>query len=146
MCRCSVKKGEPVLRKKVMTTVVICQKKSRHWKEGIFIYLEDNAGVAVNVEEEMKGPAITTAVSQEHLGCDRQSCCVHNKISSLLETEKTWHRFGQNRASVCRLDWEKRRVLQRPRRHRGSSGEGDGSATKDALKDTAWCEKHFQYR
>ena len=50
-CVFFVKKGKPVLRKKVMSVVVICQRKSRHWKEGIFIYFEDNAGVIVNVRE-----------------------------------------------------------------------------------------------
>ena len=33
MCVCFVKKGNPVLRNKVMSVVVICQKKSRHRKE-----------------------------------------------------------------------------------------------------------------
>ena len=49
MFMCFVNKGRPVLRKKVMSVVVICQKKSRHQKEGISIYFEDNAGVIVNV-------------------------------------------------------------------------------------------------
>ena len=64
MCKCFVKKGKPVLRKKVMFVVVICQRKSRHQKEGIFTYFEDNAGVVVNVKGEMKGWAITRPVSQ----------------------------------------------------------------------------------
>ena len=68
MCLCFVKKGNPVLRKKVMSVVVICQWKSRHRKESIFIYFEDNAGVIVHVKREMKGSAITRPVSQEHLG------------------------------------------------------------------------------
>ena len=68
MCMCFVKKGNPVLRKKVMSVVVICQRKSRHRKESIFIYFEDNAGVIVNVKGEMKDSAITRPVSQEHLG------------------------------------------------------------------------------
>ena len=68
MCMCFVKKGDPVLRKKVTSVVVICQKKSRHRKEGIFIYFEDNAGVIVNVKREVEGLAITSPVSQEHLG------------------------------------------------------------------------------
>ena len=63
MCMCFVNKGKPVL-----SVVVICQRKSRHRKEGIFIYFEDNAGVIVNVKGEMKGSAITKPVSQEHLG------------------------------------------------------------------------------
>ena len=68
MCMCFVNTGKPVLRKKVMSVVVICQRKSRHQKEGIFIYFEDNAGVVVNVKGEMIGSAITRPVSQEHLG------------------------------------------------------------------------------
>ena len=68
VCMCFVKKGKPVLRKKVVSVVVICQRKSRHRKEGIFIYFEDNVGVILNMEGEMKGSAITRPVSQEHLG------------------------------------------------------------------------------
>ena len=64
---CFVKKGNPVLRKKVMS-VVICRRKSRHRKESIFIYFEDNAGVTVNVKGEINDSAITRPVSQEHLG------------------------------------------------------------------------------
>ena len=48
--------------------VVICQRKSRHQRESIFVHFEDNAGVIVNVKGEMKGSAITRPVSQEHLG------------------------------------------------------------------------------
>ena len=51
VCMCFVKKG---LRKKVMSVVVICQRKSRHQKERIFIYFEDNAGVIVIVKGVMK--------------------------------------------------------------------------------------------
>ena len=54
MCLCFVKKGNHVLRKKVMSVVVICPRKSRHRKEGIFIYFEDKAGVIVNVKREVK--------------------------------------------------------------------------------------------
>ena len=63
-----LKKGKSVLRKKVMSVVVICQRKSWHQKESIFIYFEDNSRVIVNVKGEMKGSAITRPVSQEHLG------------------------------------------------------------------------------
>ena len=68
MCACFMKKGKLVLRKKVMSVVVICQRKSTHRKEGILIYFEDNAGVIVNVKGEMKGSAITRPVSQVHFG------------------------------------------------------------------------------
>ena len=61
-----------MLRKKVMFVVVICQRKSRHRKEGFFIYFEDNAGVIVNVKREVRGLAITRPVSQEHLREVRQ--------------------------------------------------------------------------
>ena len=64
MCVCFVKKGNPVFMKKVMSVVLIWQRKSRHRKEGIFIYFEDNAGVIVNVKSEVKGLAITRPVSQ----------------------------------------------------------------------------------
>ena len=64
MCMCFVKKGNPVLRKKVMSVVVICQRKSGHWKENIFIHFEDNVGVVVNVKGEIKDSAITRPVSQ----------------------------------------------------------------------------------
>ena len=63
-----MKNSKLVLRKKVMSVVVICQGKSRHRKESIFIYFEFNAGVIVNVKGEMKDSAITRPVSQEHLG------------------------------------------------------------------------------
>ena len=46
----------------MIPVVVICQRKSRHRKEGILIYFEDIAGVIVNVKES----AITRPVSQEH--------------------------------------------------------------------------------
>ena len=68
MCMCYVKKGKLVLRKKVMSVVVICQRMFRHRKENISIYPKDNAGVIVNVKGEMKGSAVTRPVSQEHLG------------------------------------------------------------------------------
>ena len=64
LCMCFVKKVKPVLKKKVMSVVVICQKKSRHRKEGISIHFEDNGGVIVNVKREMKGTATTRPVSQ----------------------------------------------------------------------------------
>jgi large subunit ribosomal protein L23e len=41
---CSVKKGKPELRKKVMPGVVVRQRKTFRRKDGIFLYFEDNAG------------------------------------------------------------------------------------------------------
>mmetsp|Transcript_68541 Transcript_68541/g.142904 ORF Transcript_68541/g.142904 Transcript_68541/m.142904 type:complete len:141 (+) Transcript_68541:425-847(+) len=65
MCMCSVKKGKPELRKKVMPGVVIRQRKSIRRKDGITLYFEDNAGVIVNPKGEMKGSAITGPVAKE---------------------------------------------------------------------------------
>ncbi|VDN12097.1 unnamed protein product [Dibothriocephalus latus] len=62
---CSVKKGKPELRKKVWQAVVIRQRKSYRRKDGTFIYFEDNAGVIVKANGEMKGSAITGPVAKE---------------------------------------------------------------------------------
>merc|ERR1712013_5061 len=51
----SVKKGKPELRKKVLTAVIIRQRKAFRRREGHFLYFEDNAGVIVNNKGEMKG-------------------------------------------------------------------------------------------
>eukprot|EP01127_Copromyxa_protea_P009699 TRINITY_DN22_c0_g1_i1.p1 TRINITY_DN22_c0_g1~~TRINITY_DN22_c0_g1_i1.p1 ORF type:complete len:148 (-),score=34.04 TRINITY_DN22_c0_g1_i1:31-408(-) len=65
MVMASVKKGKPELRKKVMTAVVIRQRKPWRRKDGVHIYFEDNAGVIVNAKGEMKGSAITGPVAKE---------------------------------------------------------------------------------
>ena len=65
MCLCSVKKGKPELRKKMMPAVVIRQRKSWRRKEGVILYFEDNAGVIVNPKGEMKSSAITGPVGKE---------------------------------------------------------------------------------
>jgi large subunit ribosomal protein L23e len=65
MFMCSVKKGKPELRKKVMPAVVIRQRKPYHRKDGVTLYFEDNAGVIVNNKGEMKGSAITGPVAKE---------------------------------------------------------------------------------
>jgi ribosomal protein L14 len=44
MVMCSVKKGKPELRKKVMPGVVVRQRKTFRRKDGLFLYFEDNAG------------------------------------------------------------------------------------------------------
>lgn len=73
---CSVKKGKPDLRKKVMPAVIIRQKKAFRRREGYFLYFEgkkfnhlnehiDNAGVIVNPKGEMKGSAVTGPVAKE---------------------------------------------------------------------------------
>ena len=48
--------------------------------KSISIYFEDNAGGVVYVQGD-EGSAITRPVSQEHLGCDRQRCCVHSRTA-----------------------------------------------------------------
>merc|ERR1712216_45231 len=65
MVMCTVKKGKPELRKKVMPGVVIRQRKAWRRKDGTVILFEDNAGVIVNVKGEMKGSAITGPVAKE---------------------------------------------------------------------------------
>eukprot|EP01080_Neovahlkampfia_damariscottae_P005022 gene5023-8620_t len=65
MIMASVKKGKPELRKKVLTAVVIRQKKAWRRKDGRFIYFEDNAGVIVNPKGEMKGSAVSGPIAKE---------------------------------------------------------------------------------
>merc|ERR1712196_126685 len=65
MILASVKKGKPELRKKVMTAVVVRQRKAWRRREGVFIYFEDNAGVIVNDKGEMKGSAVTGPIAKE---------------------------------------------------------------------------------
>jgi len=80
---CSVKKGKPELRKKVLTAVIIRQRKPIRRREGHFLYFEgklqslltrlywlcayflDNAGVIVNPKGDMKGSGITGPVAKE---------------------------------------------------------------------------------
>eukprot|EP00658_Telonema_sp_P-2_P008231 TRINITY_DN1308_c0_g1_i12.p1 TRINITY_DN1308_c0_g1~~TRINITY_DN1308_c0_g1_i12.p1 ORF type:complete len:147 (+),score=49.90 TRINITY_DN1308_c0_g1_i12:198-638(+) len=45
---CSVKKGKPELRKKVLMGSIIRQRKSWRRKDGTVLFFEDNAGVIVN--------------------------------------------------------------------------------------------------
>merc|ERR1719335_1240848 len=56
MVLCTVKKGKPELRKKVLKGVIIRQKKAWRRREGVFVYFEDNAGVIVNDKGEMRAP------------------------------------------------------------------------------------------
>merc|ERR1711893_216292 len=61
----SVKKGKPELRKKVISAVIIRQRKEIRRREGYFLYFEDNAGVIVNPRGDMKGSGITGPVAKE---------------------------------------------------------------------------------
>ena len=65
MVMCSVKKGKPELRKKVMPVVIVRQRKSFRRKEGVFIHFEDSAGVIVNNKGEMKGSGVSGPVAKE---------------------------------------------------------------------------------
>jgi large subunit ribosomal protein L23e len=65
MFLCSVRKGKPDLRKKVMPAVFIRQRKAFRRREGYYLYFEDNAGVIVNPKGEMKGSAVTGPVAKE---------------------------------------------------------------------------------
>ena len=65
MVMCSVKKGKPELRKKVMPGIIVRQRKSFRRKEGVFIHFEDSAGVIVNNKGEMKGSAVSGPVAKE---------------------------------------------------------------------------------
>ena len=62
---CSVKKGKPELRKKVIPCVIVRQRKAYRRREGFFVAFEDNAGVIVNNKGEMKGSGITGPVAKE---------------------------------------------------------------------------------
>ncbi|MCO5593238.1 hypothetical protein L7F22_047245 [Adiantum nelumboides] len=59
MVMATVKKEKPDLKKKVMPTVIVRQRKPWRRKDGVFMYFEDNADVIVNPKVEMKGSAIT---------------------------------------------------------------------------------------
>ena len=65
MILATVKKGKPELRKKVITAIIIRQKKAWRRKDGVFISFEDNAGVIANPKGELKGSAITGPVAKE---------------------------------------------------------------------------------
>lgn len=65
MIMCSVKKGKPELRKKVMPGIIVRQRKAFRRKEGVFIHFEDSAGVIVNNKGEMKGSAVAGPVAKE---------------------------------------------------------------------------------
>jgi len=65
MVLCSVKKGKPELRKKCLQAVIVRQRKPWRRRDGVYIYMEDNAGVIINLKGEMKGSAITGPVAKE---------------------------------------------------------------------------------
>ena len=48
------KEGKPDLRKKVMPTVIVRQRKPWNRKDGVYMYFEDNAGVIINPQRGRK--------------------------------------------------------------------------------------------
>jgi large subunit ribosomal protein L23e len=65
MVLCSVRKGKPDLRKKVLYAVVVRQRKSWRRREGHFIFFQDNAGVIISAKGEMKGSTILGPIAKE---------------------------------------------------------------------------------
>ena len=62
---CSVKKGKPDLRKKVVSCVLIRQKKIWKRKDGCNICFEDNACCLIDAKGELKGTQISGPVPRE---------------------------------------------------------------------------------
>lgn len=62
---CSVKKGKPDLRKKVVLAVLIRQKKVWKRRDGTNICFEDNACVLIDNKGELKGTQIAGPVPRE---------------------------------------------------------------------------------
>ncbi|EJW03392.1 hypothetical protein EDEG_02249 [Edhazardia aedis USNM 41457] len=62
---CTVKKGKPDIRKKVVPVVVIRQKKVWRRKEGLHIGFEDNAGIVILPNGDIKGTQIAGPVPRE---------------------------------------------------------------------------------
>merc|ERR1711976_1019228 len=57
----SVRRGKPELRKKVVPSVIIRQRKPWRRVDGTFVYCEDNAAILINP----KGAAITGPITKE---------------------------------------------------------------------------------
>ncbi len=62
---CSVKKGDPKLRKQVVMAVIIRQKKEYRRPDGMRIKFEDNAAVLINEKLEPRGSEIKGPVAKE---------------------------------------------------------------------------------
>ncbi len=66
---CSVKKGDPKIRKEVVLAVIIRQRKEYRRKDGMRIRFEDNAAVLINDKmlpraSEIKGPVAREVVER----------------------------------------------------------------------------------
>lgn len=62
---CTVKKGKPDMRKKVVPVVLIRQKKELRRREGIRVCFEDNAGVILLPTGAVKGSQISGPIPRE---------------------------------------------------------------------------------
>ena len=62
---CSVKQGDPKLKKQVVQAVIIRQKKEYRRKNGIRIKFEDNAAVLINEKGEPRGSKIKGPIAKE---------------------------------------------------------------------------------
>ena len=65
MVLCTVKKGKPDLKKKVLYGVIVRQRKPWRRRDGYFIYFQDNAGVIISNKGEMKGSSILGPIAKE---------------------------------------------------------------------------------
>merc|ERR1712146_290376 len=112
MVMCTVKKGKPELRKKIMQGVIIRQRKAWRRREGVFIYFVDNAGVIVNNKGEMKGSGIAGPVAKE---CSDLWPRIASNASSIVKKkkekkeEKSWSRKECKRYFLQITRWSKNR-------------------------------------
>merc|ERR1712108_82293 len=109
MVLATVKKGKPELRKKVMPAAVIRQRKTFRRKDGQFLYFEDNAGVIVNNEGEMKGSAITGPVSKEC--ADLWPRIASNAGSIALKNSPTQHQHHVSSSQIRSFAIETSKLL-----------------------------------
>ena len=65
MVLCTVKKGKPDLKKKVLYGVIVRQRKPWRRRDGYFIYFQDNAGVIISNKGDMKGSSILGPIAKE---------------------------------------------------------------------------------
>ena len=62
---CSVKKGDPKVRKEVVAAVVVRQRKEWRRPDGMRVKFDDNAAVLVNERNEPKGTEIKGPIAKE---------------------------------------------------------------------------------
>ncbi len=62
---CSVKKGDPKVRKQVVMAVIVRQKKEYRRANGMRVKFEDNAAVLINEKREPRGSEIKGPIAKE---------------------------------------------------------------------------------